>query len=124
MLLMPFGLAGGESSAAPRRKSVYLKDVYIAGSQYHDAAKREAIAALKPGQTLQLKREPDNRFDSSAIAVFTADGRNRLGYIPRHQNRTIARIMDQGVTVTAEIDRISPDETPWRRVWIKVREEI
>ncbi|MCA1743091.1 MAG: HIRAN domain-containing protein, partial [Desulfovibrionales bacterium] len=40
---------------------------------------------LKPGQTLKLKREPQNPHDSKAIEVFTSSGQ-KLGYVPRSHN--------------------------------------
>jgi len=121
MLLMPFGIVAPKK-AEPKRL-VHLKDVYIAGTQYHDIATHKDLARLELGAVLRLKREPDNRYDTYAIRVET-DAGEMVGYIPKHQNRTIARIMDQGVEVIASVDKIAPDEAPWRRIWIKVHEKV
>jgi hypothetical protein len=123
MLLMPFGVVAPAKADAPQKRRVHLKDVYIAGTQYHDMARNEDLARFAPGDPLQLKREPGNPHDEYAIQVLTRSG-EMVGYIPRHQNRTVARIMDQGVEVVASIDRIAPDDSPWRRVWIKVEEKV
>lgn len=56
---------------------------------------------------LQLKREPENKHDPNAVAVWTRfrrDGRTvdlMLGYIPRQDAKTIARVMDNGVRISA-----------------------
>lgn len=123
MLLMPFGIRGGARAQAPQKRNVHLKDVYIAGTQYHDFSENTDIARLAQGDVCRLEREPSNAFDEYAIRVLTESGA-MLGYIPKHQNRTIARIMDQGVEVVARIDRIAPDSAPWRRIWIKVEERV
>lgn len=121
MMLMPFGAV--TSKRAEPKRLVHLKDVYIAGTQYHDIANNKDLARLALGDALVLKREPDNRYDEYAIRVVTPSG-DMVGYIPKHQNRTIARIMDQGVEVIASVDKIAPDEAPWRRIWIKVQEKV
>lgn len=122
MLLMPLGAAAGE---APRdkKRAVHLKNVYIAGTQFHDVSEDADLGALAVGDALALRREADNPHDEYAVAVYT-DSNRKLGFIPRHQNRTIARIMDQGVLVSASIDKVAPDASPWRRIWINVQEEV
>jgi hypothetical protein len=123
MLLMPLGIVAPETPKAQSKRRIHLKDVYIAGTQYHNVSTNHELARLAVGDALRLKREPDNKYDESAIAVYT-QANDMVGYIPRYQNRTIARIMDQGVVVTATIDKIAPDDAPWRRIWITVQEEI
>lgn len=55
--------------------------------------KEAVVAALKIGHPVMLVREPDNKFDRMAIAVYV-DG-ERVGYIPRTQNRVLADFIDQ-----------------------------
>lgn len=56
--------------------------------------KKEAfVASLKPGKPVLLVREPRNQYDPCAIAVYI-DG-EKVGYIPRNQNRVIASFIDQ-----------------------------
>lgn len=122
MLLMPLGAVSGQA-AQDNKRAVHLKNVYIAGTQFHEVSESADLAALAAGDDLELRREPDNPHDEYAVAVYTRAQR-KLGFIPRHQNRTIARIMDQGVPVTATIDKVAPDVSPWRRIWINVQEQV
>lgn len=43
--------------------------------------RQDAVRDTKPGDTVLLRREPDNPYDADAIAVFSAEGR-ALGYLP------------------------------------------
>lgn len=57
---------------------------------------------LIPGLVLRLRREADNSHDADAVAVHTSEGL-MLGYIPRAANTPIARLLDDGKVVRAEI---------------------
>ena len=123
MLLMPFGIKAQTEPTPQKKRVVHLKNVYIAGTQYHDMSENKDLARLRADDPLYLRREPQNPYDEYAIAVYTRSNQ-MIGYIPRHQNRTVARIMDQGVTVTATVEKVAPDTSPWRRIWIRVQEEV
>ena len=74
------------------------------------------------GDTLVLKREPRNKFDSLAIRVETVEGVN-IGYVPREKNGILARLMDAGKLVVAKIrDKQLVDEffvSIWMEVFLK-----
>jgi single-stranded-DNA-specific exonuclease len=71
--------------------------------QNSDGSYRQAILRGSwEGRPLILKREPDNPYDSSAIAVFTED-LEQLGYIGAHLAESLAPQMDRGVAVSATI---------------------
>ena len=53
------------------------------------------VEELVPGSRVTLLHEADNRFDARAVMVIDAEGR-KLGYIPRVNNKIIARLMDAG----------------------------
>ena len=79
----------------------------IAGVQYHidvnsDEGKK-FLKSLKPGTELKLVREPKNKYDRWAIAVYTVDG-IQLGHMTRYKNETIARLMDAGFTFHALVE--------------------
>lgn len=49
---------------------------------------RELLKVIRPGDPLQLRREPENPFDSDAIAVYALIPANTetpkmVGYVPR-----------------------------------------
>jgi hypothetical protein len=66
---------------------------------YHERAVRQA--ALSPGTTLRLVREPDNKFDPNAIAVRTAVGAESLGYVNKQNAARLARRLDIGESLVA-----------------------
>lgn len=77
-----------------------------------DHCKTEAfVAALKPGIAATLAREPDNKFDKNAVAVWI-DG-VRVGYIPKKQNVQLATLIDsKGKRWTAPPPVLGLDEKP------------
>lgn len=72
----------------------------VAGVEYQDAEDR--IEQLGFGEPVILKREPDNAHDHRAIAVMTLDN-IKLGYVPRSQNYALAKILDAGKVLTAQV---------------------
>jgi hypothetical protein len=70
---------------------IYLDSPCIAGFQYYEGPGTEAY--LKEDDTLILKREAENKHDFFAVEVFWKN--NKLGYLPRTDNKIIARMMDQ-----------------------------
>ncbi|MDO4619495.1 MAG: HIRAN domain-containing protein [Lachnospiraceae bacterium] len=78
----------------------------------------EAILdALTPGTELKLYRDVGNEHDVWAVSVHTTDGR-KVGYLTRFKNETVARLLDYGKTITAQVDEPVPepeDETERRR---------
>lgn len=66
----------------------------IVGSTFHPPAP-EIIGRLKFGTVLELKREPDNKYDHNAVAVWHR--RTMLGYVPRGLALTLGPILDRGV---------------------------
>lgn len=78
--------------------AVEKRQVSIVGSSFHAGASNW-IARLKQGQQLRLQREPTNKFDKNAIAVYTFQ--QCLGYVPRGLAVELAPIMDAGNEVSA-----------------------
>jgi HIRAN domain len=74
----------------------------IAGGWHHHL--EAVLPKLIVGEHLELRREASNTHDACAIAVH-ADGL-KLGYIPREANEPVAKLMDSGARVTAEITRM------------------
>lgn len=100
----------------PFSKQVFLMGTNVAGTAYHEAAVE--AKSLKAGDQLVLKREPDNPHDDLAIAVLGQNGA-KLGYIPRNQNGVLARLMDAGKQICAEITACDAED-PWTEIDIKV----
>ena len=100
----------------PFSKQVFLMGTHVAGTPYHEAAVE--AKSLKAGDQLVLKREPENSHDELAIAVLGRNGA-KLGYIPRNQNAVLARLMDAGKQICAEIAACDAKDT-WAEIDIKV----
>lgn len=66
----------------------------IVATEHCGAKAKELIKILKPGTALVLVREPANKFDKNAIAVY-ADG-EKIGYIPKNKNILLAAAIDAG----------------------------
>ncbi len=56
--------------------------------------RQETIRAAEKGMKIRFKREPRNRYDSNAIALYLAG--KSLGYLPAETSEWVAREMDSG----------------------------
>ena len=43
-----------------------------------------------------------------------------LGYVPRRENKGIARALDRGEPLVARVVALRPDESPWRRLRFEI----
>lgn len=66
----------------------------VAGTDY--GTRREACLSLKYNDLLTLVREPQNQYDTNAIAVYTERGAF-CGYIPAKMAKWISPVWDAGV---------------------------
>ena len=73
---------------------------------------------LEEDDRLELFREPDNAYDKYAILVKTLNG-EKLGYIPRTDNRIFSRLMDAGKMLFARI--VSKEK---KGKWVEIRIKI
>ena len=88
----------------------------LAGFRYYAAEAR--WQEMKAGQTLTLIREPENVHDKNAIRVEWRG--EKLGYLPRRENKTVAAAMDAGDKIDAKISKLREHPDPWQRVLIDV----
>ena len=94
----------------PFERNIFLFGTEIAGTNYAENI-HDLYEALNEGDMVALIREPDNPYDEYAIRIETADSKlisyypsegllpddgSTLGYIPRINNKIIARLMDAG----------------------------
>lgn len=108
-------LSRNAAEAIPLRTTI-LSSPYIAGFKYYGGIGVQG--SLRVNEMLDLRREPDNRHDWYAVEVFA--GGTKLGYLPRDENKIIARMIDQGIPVRARITGINLTERPYRRVRVEV----
>lgn len=62
---------------------------------------------------LKLEREPKNEYDGFAVKILFEG--QKIGYIPRSKNQTIARLMDAGKQFYAKAIKKS-----WEGTWLKI----
>lgn len=106
------------------RDRAYYIDTYVAGRLYGDAD--TAWPHLSVGQEVALVREPDNRNDPSAVAVYATGEESaalKLGYIPLRRNQPLALMLDMGwgEAFAATISRLDPTAPYDRQIGITVR---
>jgi HIRAN domain len=74
------------------------RQVNIVGSSFHPGASNW-IAKMAPGQQLRVEREPKNKYDANAVAVYIFQ--QHLGYFPRGFAAEVAPLMDAGYELRA-----------------------
>lgn len=104
------------AAVAAETVKILVQSSPLAGSQFYAVA--EVWPQIRLGDRLTLIREPDNRHDRSAVRVEW-QGR-QLGYVPRAENRAVARALDDGEKLEARVSRLREDSDPWRRVEFEV----
>lgn len=74
----------------------------VAGTYYH----RDSLGAVYKeiqkrwnankhvGVSVYLERDPTNRYDSNAVRVLEMDTHAHIGWIPKEENGSIAKVMD------------------------------
>lgn len=86
----------------PRSRTAYragLHSFAVAGTSHHEAAAK--AGKFTPGSAVRLVREPNNPYDTNAIAVYADTGRRVVGYVPKGQARRLAKLMDAGTALVA-----------------------
>jgi len=68
--------------------------------------RQKVLETLKPADQLILKREKENPFDKSAIAVYTQEGIH-LGYIGKELAKDLSESIDQGIPVRCFVKEIT-----------------
>ena len=104
------------TAGAAEQVKVLVQSSPLAGSQCY--ALSAVWKEIRPGDKLLLTREPDNRHDAHAIRVEWNG--QRLGYVPRAENRALAAAMDRGERVEARVSALRKARNPWQRVEFEV----
>ena len=88
----------------------------LAGSQYYSA--NRVWGEIRIGDRLSLAREQDNRHDRNAVRVEWNG--QKLGYVPRAENRAVAQALDAGERLEARVAGLRDDPDPWRRIEFEI----
>jgi hypothetical protein len=96
-----------------------VQESTIAGFQYYRG--EQVWERLRIDDPLTLIREPDNPHDNHAVAVYWSH--YKLGYLPRRENHTTARMLDSGLPLHGRILELRDTEHPWCKVKVAVETE-
>lgn len=105
-----------QSPAIAESIRILVQSSPLAGSQYYSA--NRVWGAIRIGDRLSLAREPDNRHDRNAVRVEWKG--QKLGYVPRAENRAVAQAIDTGEQLEAKVSRLRDDPDPWRRIEFEI----
>jgi hypothetical protein len=113
-LLLAGALGLGSAWAADVR--ILVQSSPLAGFRHY--AGESLWHEMREGDRLALVREAGNEHDGNAIRVEWRG--QKLGYLPRAENRAVAAAMDNGDKVDARIAKLRQHRNPWQRVLIEV----
>lgn len=71
---------------------IHYKNFQVAGFTYYEGVL--VFNKLKIGTKLKLKAEPENKYDPQAVAIYY--GEHKLGYVPRHSNYSLSKLLGAG----------------------------
>jgi hypothetical protein len=97
-------------------RKVVIQRSPITGFRHHEAP--FVWSALQKSVPVTLAREPSNRHDPDAVALYWK-GR-KLGYLPRGENFMVARLLERERRLGARIRRLSPKAERNRRIQVEV----
>lgn len=73
----------------------------MVGASFRPSEVRAIVTHLEVGETVELRADPSNQYDNTAVAVH-AHGQH-IGFIPKEKNEELfARLMD-GEEITGEV---------------------
>jgi hypothetical protein len=96
-------------------QKIYLHQSFVRGFQYYMG--QELIDNMKQGEILELVREPENKYDESAIALYYQG--HKIGYIPAESNETLSKIIDANLLeLHCQITAINTKAMAWENIFI------
>ena len=114
--ILPVVVKAKSITDAEQTPSILLQHSPVAGFLYYEG--ENIWPQMKVGDALRLQREPQNRYDPHAIAVYWRQ--SKLGYVPRRENRTLAQMLDRGQILNTQIEQLQSEAGSWGRVEIAV----
>jgi hypothetical protein len=91
------------------------------GYENEDGSSRQLeLAECRPGDPLDLVRQPENPYDPLAVAIFTAGG-TCIGYLSRDRAAWIAPKIDRGYLVLAIVERVKGTDLPGSTLGLVMR---
>ena len=98
----------GDRITEQLRNDTSVFDADLVGLEYHGRSSR--LPAVGPGDSVMLRRDHRNLYDTNAIVVIHESG--ELGYLPRFVARLIAPQMDAGYAFAALVNAVERGMSP------------
>jgi hypothetical protein len=109
-------LSGVETGLSPFKQEIFLLEIIVAGTTYCkdlDTVEDDIV----PEKVLVMKREPHNKYDKYAIAIYC--DKVRIGFVPADMNLVCSRLMDAGKMFFCRV--VSKE---WLNNWMKIKANI
>lgn len=109
-------LSGVETGLSPFKQEIFLLEIVVAGTTYCkelDTLEDDIV----PEKVLEMKREPHNKYDKYAIAIYC--DKVRIGFVPADMNLVCSRLMDAGKMFFCRV--VSKE---WLNNWMKIKANI
>ncbi len=97
-------------------RTILIQESPIAGFQFYRG--NAVLPFLQVGEELSLVREARNDHDSDAVAVYFKN--DKLGFVPRAENRAIAQMLDHGESLKTKISELRTETDPYQPVRISI----
>ena len=118
-LLALFAGQTNVNALAPFTREVFLLDIEVAGTGYCEQM-NEIYPKLQNSTVLQMRRDPQNKYDKQAIGIYYEQ--TRIGWVPRTMNTIISRLMDAGKAFFCRVTDLSEQSTDnlWKHIACKI----
>lgn len=112
-----YGIASIPAALVKQYQKVYLLQCFVRGFQYYEGP--NMIHEINESGLLELVREPENKYDKNAIALYF--NQKKIGFIPRESNEMLAVLLDTGLLeLQAEVTYIEPSAMDWEKIHVAV----
>ena len=105
------------NSLQPFSREIFLLDIVVAGTT-HCPEIDKVFPHLEKDLVLRMQRQPDNKYDENAIAIYYE--KIRIGYVPRELNLIISRLMDAGKAFFCRIEDVELVDDYWVKISAKI----
>jgi len=75
--------------------------VPMVGATFRPPEAKEVVRNLIIGDRVELRADPNNEYDRTAVAVYSNDV--HIGFIPRESNSALFAVLMDGAEISAEI---------------------
>ena len=109
-------LSQTNTGVSPFTQEIFLLEIVVAGTSFcKEMATIEP--SIVPEKILNMKREPNNKYDQFAIAIYCDS--IRLGFVPAEMNQVCSRLMDAGKLFFCRV--VSKN---WKNKWLQIRANV